>query len=160
MNAIEIMDNGHKTILSTADGLDAPHWQTPGVCGEWTVKDLIAHLASYEWMLVEVFDNLVNGSTATPTLDRYLEGPTSFNDNEVTKRREDSLNKVLAEYKKAHGEAMALGERVPTGGWTQNGILSWYGSAYDLDDFIAYTFYGHKREHCAQIAAFRYRQGA
>lgn len=159
MNAIEIMDNGHKTILSTVDGLDAPHWQTPGVCGEWTVKDLLAHLASYEWMLVEVFDNLVNGSTATPTLDRYHEGPTSFNDEEVAKRREDSINKVLAEYKKAHREAMVLAERVPTGGWTQNGILPWYGSAYDLDDFIAYTFYGHKREHCAQIAAFRDRQG-
>jgi hypothetical protein len=26
-----------------------------------------------------------------------------------------------------------------------------------LDDFIVYTYYGHKREHAAQIAAFRDR---
>jgi len=26
---------------------------------------------------------------------------------------------------------------------------------YALDDFIVYTNYGHKREHSAQIAAFR-----
>ena len=31
----------------------------------------------------------------------------------------------------------------------------WYGKEYALDDFIVYTFYGHKREHSAQIAAFR-----
>jgi hypothetical protein len=26
---------------------------------------------------------------------------------------------------------------------------------YALDDFIVYQYYGHKREHCAQIAVFR-----
>ena len=30
-------------------------------------------------------------------------------------------------------------------------------SEYSLEDFIVYTFYGHKREHSAQIAAFRDR---
>ncbi len=27
-----------------------------------------------------------------------------------------------------------------------------------LDDFLVYAYYGHKREHSAQIAAFRDRQ--
>ena len=37
----------------------------------------------------------------------------------------------------------------------ENGTLPWYGAEYSLDDFIVYTYYGHKREHAAQIAAFR-----
>jgi hypothetical protein len=37
----------------------------------------------------------------------------------------------------------------------QNGALPWYGAEYDLEDFIAYSFYGHKREHTAQINVFR-----
>ena len=160
MNAVDIMRNGHGTVLEVVDGLASSHWQTPGVCGEWSVKDLIAHLASYEWMLVEVLDDLVNGGAVTPTLDRFRDGPASFNDIEVAKRRDDSVGEVLAEYKNVYEEVMALAERVPAGAWTQAGILSWYGDAYDLDDFIAYTFYGHKREHCAQIAAFRDRRGA
>lgn len=155
MNAVDIMRNGHRTVLEAVDGLAASHWQAPGVCGEWTVKDLIAHLASYEWMLVEVLDNLVQGGTATPTLDRFFEGPAAFNDVEVAKRRDDSVDKVLAEYENACEEAMALAYSVSAGAWTQDGVLPWYGDAYDLDDFIAYTFYGHKREHCAQIVAFR-----
>ncbi len=158
MNTVDIMRNGHRSVLEAVDGLAPPHWQTPGVCGEWTVKDLIAHLASFEWVLAETLDDLVNGGTATPTLDRFLEGPASFNDAEVAKRRDGSVNEVVAEYKNAYEEVMALAERVPTGTWTQDGVLPWYGDVYDLDDFIAYAFYGHKQEHCAQIAVFRDRQ--
>jgi len=39
----------------------------------------------------------------------------------------------------------------------QNGTLPWYGEVYALDDFLVYAYYGHKREHSAQIAAFRDR---
>ena len=34
------------------------------------------------------------------------------------------------------------------------GTLLWYGAEYDLEDYIAYTFYGHKREHMAQVNVF------
>jgi hypothetical protein len=157
MNAIEIMRNGHGTVLEGVDGLAASHWRTPGACGEWSVKDIIAHLASYEWMLVEALAQLSHGDADTPTLDRFGQGPAAFNDAEVAKRRDHNVDETLAEYKKAHEEAMALAERVPAEAWTQDGVLPWYGDAYDLDDFVAYTFYGHKREHSAQIAAFRDR---
>ena len=39
----------------------------------------------------------------------------------------------------------------------QAGTLPWYGMAYSLDDVLVYMYYGHKREHSAQIAAFRDR---
>jgi hypothetical protein len=35
------------------------------------------------------------------------------------------------------------------------GTLPWYGPEYALDDFIVYSYYGHKREHSAQINVFR-----
>lgn len=155
MNTMDIMRNGHSTVLEVVDDLASSQWQTPGVCGEWTVKNIIAHLASYEWVLVEVLDVLVNGRTATPMLDRLGDDPGAFNDIEVAKRHKDSLEKVMTEYKNTHAEVMTLAKRVASRMWTQNGVLPWYGDAYDLDDFIAYSFYGHKREHCAQIAAFR-----
>ena len=158
MNAVNIMRTGHRTVLEAVEGLGTSQWQTPGACGEWTVKDIIAHLTSFEWMLVEALASLVHEDAATPTLDRFGEGPAAFNDAEVAKRRDDSVDEVLAEYKNAYEEALALAERVPAGAWTQDGVFPWYGNAYDLDDFIAYSFYGHKREHCAQIAAFRDRR--
>ena len=35
-----------------------------------------------------------------------------------------------------------------------NGSIPWYGAEYCLDDYIVYTNYAHKREHCGQIDVF------
>ena len=158
MNAVNILRNGHKTVLEAVEGLAPAHWQTPGAGGQWTVKDLIAHLTSFEWMLVELLDDLLHEGTPTPLLARFRQDPAAFNDAEAAKRRDDSAAEVMAEYKNAHEEALALAERIPAAVWNQQGIFPWYGDAYDLEDFIVYTIYGHKREHCAQIAAFRHRR--
>ncbi len=155
MNAVAIMKNGHKTVLSVINDVDEIHCETPGACGERSVKDIMAHLASYEWMLVEALTEVVQDGAETPTLDRYRTDPASFNDAEVEKRRDKSTNEMLHEYKQAYEEVSALAERVPDDAWTRNGVLPWYGNAYDLGDFLTYSFYGHKREHGAQIAAFR-----
>ena len=64
---------------------------------------------------------------------------------------------MLAEYEVAYARAVTLMVRIPVEGRRLNGVLPWYGPEYSLEDFIVYTFYGHKREHSAQIEAFRDR---
>jgi hypothetical protein len=49
---------------------------------------------------------------------------------------------------------MQLSAGVPANLLRQPGTLPWYGPEYALDDFLVYSFYGHKREHTAQIAVF------
>ena len=39
----------------------------------------------------------------------------------------------------------------------ERGLLGWYTAEYDLEDFLVYTYYVHKREHCTQVAAFTER---
>ena len=45
--------------------------------------------------------------------------------------------------------------RVPLELRRKTGTLPWYGDEYDLEDLVAYSNYGHKAEHCAQIAVYR-----
>ena len=52
---------------------------------------------------------------------------------------------------------MELIGRIPAETLRQSGTIPWYGAEYALDDLIVYLYYGHKREHAAQIAAFRDR---
>ena len=33
----------------------------------------------------------------------------------------------------------------------------WYGGEYSLEDQLVYRYYGHQREHCAQVEVFRDR---
>ena len=154
MNTVDILKYGQQTVLTTFKQFPEAEVNRPGACGVWSVKDIMAHLASYEHLLVEVLSGFLEGGS-TPYLEKWGALGLKFNDDEVARRQEKSMADVLAEYNDTHTQAMALAPRIPAETYRQNGALPWYGEEYDLDDFIVYTFYGHKREHSAQIAAFR-----
>jgi hypothetical protein len=154
MNADDVFRYGHLTVLGIIDGLPAGDWETPGVCGVWSSKDVIAHLASYELATGDAFAGIL-GEEPGPTLGQMMSRGAEFNDSQVEQRRGQSADETVAEYTAAYERAAALLARIPIEQRRQAGILLWYGAEYDLEDLITYMSYGHKREHSAQIAHFR-----
>ena len=154
MNAFDILKYGHGTVLQSIEGLPESAWEAPGACGVWSIKDIIAHLASYEHVLVDVLTTFVS-SSPTPYLSKFTDPGGNFNDPEVAARKGKSVYEVLGEYNDINAQVMSQAARIPAETFRQTGTLPWYGMEYALDDFIVYTQYGHKREHSAQIAAFR-----
>lgn len=154
MNAVDVLKYGNLTVLRTIEGIPDSEWETPGVCGVWSVKEIIAHLASFEHILVDVLNTFLDGDSA-PTLKKWGQDPQAFNDDEVALRQHKTPEEVVEEYRATQAKTMQLAARIPAETFRQNGALPWYGMEYDLDDFIAYSFYGHKREHTAQINVFR-----
>jgi len=118
------------------------------------VKDIIAHLASYEQVLIDILTTVAGGGS-TPVLNSYLELGGQFNDLEVNRRKAKTFREVLAEFNDVHIQVMSLLVTIPAETLRQTGTLPWYGVEYALDDVLVYMYYGHKREHSAQIAAFR-----
>lgn len=155
MNGNHILKYGHITFLNAAEEFPQQHLETPGVCGIWSAKDIIAHLLSYECFLVEIFQSFLDKNALTPTLDRFIQDNDRFNDLQTAFYRDVSADELLAEYTTKCEAAQALYSQLPADLPRQNGTLSWYGTDYDLEDFLVYTFYGHKREHSTQLATFR-----
>ena len=156
MNSMDVLRYGHQTVLQNVEVLPDSDWLTPGACGVWSVKDIIAHLASFEVVLAELLESLsLVDEVPTPALDRFISDNVGFNDLEVNARAALSREAVWAEYESACHKTIDLIAEVPVAQRRQNGALPWYGMEYDLEDFIVYTFYGHKREHAAQIAFYR-----
>ena len=158
MNAPDILMYGHRLVLAVVDGLPAEEWDHPGVCGDWSIKEIIAHLASYELVLVEVLAGF-DGGGPTPYLDAFRVPGGNFNDAQVARRRAQPALETLAEYTAAHEQLRAHAARIEAATWRQAGTVPWYGEGYSLDDLVVYMSYGHKREHCAQIAVSRDQQG-
>ena len=154
MNVDDVLKYGHQTVMHSIKGLDASDCERGGVCGVWSVKDIIAHLASHELVLLDVLHTFLD-STPTPNLDNYLAQGYAFNDFEVDKRKEIAYDEIVREYEQAMVQVRELAARVPLEKRRQAGTLPWYGEGYDLEDLITYSNYGHKREHCAQIAVYR-----
>src|SRR5688572_25977458 len=153
MNANDILKYGNQTFLESLDNVPQSEWDKGGVCGVWSVKDIVAHLASYELVLCDILGGFL-GDGPTPHLDKFKEG-RAFNDSQVAMRKGKSSTEVLAEYNTAHTEVMSQIAQIPAEKLREAGTLPWYGMEYSLDDFLVYTYYGHKREHSAQVDAFR-----
>lgn len=153
MNADDVFRYGHLTLLGAVDGFPAEHWETPGVCGVWSAKDVVAHLASYELATGDAFAGIL-GEEPSPTLGLLVSRGEAFNESQVEERRGRAPEEILAEYREAYERAAALLARIPLAQRRQAGLLAWYGPEYDLEDLITYMSYGHKREHSAQIAEF------
>jgi uncharacterized protein (TIGR03083 family) len=153
MHADDVFRYGHLTLLGAVEALPPQHWDTPGVCGVWSARDVVAHLASYELATGDAFAGML-GEDAGPTLALMMNQGEAFNETQVEQRRGQTPEETLAEYTAAHERAAALLGRIPVEQRRQAGLLPWYGAEYDLDDLITYMSYGHKREHSAQIAEF------
>ena len=155
MNAEDILKYGHYTILGTIENLAESDWHTGNVCGWWSTKDIMAHLASYEHLLIDIFNDILTGEQGVTLTLMTTSGPEGFNDVEVAKRQDATVAEVLADYNDTQTQTLALIQQISLAQRRQAGLLTWYGSEYDLEDFLVYTYYGHKREHAAQIAVFR-----
>jgi hypothetical protein len=160
MNAVDVLKYGNRTLMQTVGGLPHPAepgaqevWEAGGVCGFWSVKNIISHLASYELVLVDVLTGCLDGGP-TPNLDKYLHGGMGWNDHQVELRSRMTPAEALAEYDAAYARVSELIPRIAPETLRQPGTLPWYGAEYALDDYLAYAFYGHKREHSAQIAVY------
>jgi hypothetical protein len=155
MNAHDILMYGDSFVMRNLDGLPFEQWQTDGVCGWWGVKEIMAHLTSFEHVLSEVLRSFLEGGPS-PYLDRMgAIGPGPWNDAMIAERQGLTPAETLAEYQAAQAENLRLVKSLPAELLRQPGSLPWYGAEYALDDYLVYQFYGHKREHMAQVNVFK-----
>lgn len=156
MNSATILHDAYCTLTEATSQIPWAEWTIPGACGSWSVKDIVAHMASYEQVTVEVLTGFLR-TAPTPQIDLLVADDGRFNDEQVAQRRHLSPQALLDEYTAAHATARRLLDRIPPEMRQQNGTMPWYGERYDLDDYLAYM-YGHAREHAAQIDLFRTRR--
>jgi len=153
MQASELLEKGHMMVIQAVDDLPELQWDMPGVCGEWSVKDIIAHLASYERVVLDVL-NTFSGKEPTPYVLRFVSQTQEFDDAEVTARKYATAQQVIDEYQDTQVQTTSLLEQISPERVQQAGTMPWYQQGLSLADFIN-RMYEHTREHCDQIARFR-----
>lgn len=150
MNARDILFYGNRTLLASLDRVPPAERTTPGVVGWWSARETMAHLAIFETGLIQVLDAFQAGET--PSLLANMD--SSKNDELVAQKHDRTFDQLLDEYNAAHAQVMARIVKLSPERLREVGTIPWYGPEYSLDDFLVYTFYGHKREHTARFEAF------
>lgn len=157
MQTREMFDNGHHTLMQALDDTPEKLWEKSGVCGIWSVKDILIHITAFEIVLGDLLLALEGVEKDTKYLQDFIYD-VDFNDKIVLQNRHRTVDEIRNEYLNAHQRARTILAAFPDELVQMQGLIAWYGSQYDLDDFIAYTYYGHKVEHAAQIQIFNQQQ--
>ncbi len=117
--AIATLQEGDARVGELVAGLSDEELERPATIGDgdWSAKDLIGHLATWEELALRTLEEFRAG--VMPWMERP-EGPFSapatgkvvvFNAREIERRREGPLARVVAEARSAHLELLAsIGE--------------------------------------------------
>ncbi len=160
MNLDEILDaleDSREQFLDAIDGIPNESFLTPGVIGEWSIKDLIAHLCAWEAELVKLLWQITQAqkpSTAHFTQNSVDETNASW--QQLFKDR--LLEKVLADFEAVRKQTTRRIEAFSDEDLNDPQRYSWQKQT-PLWEWIANDSYLHETEHAEQIRAWRSRLG-
>jgi len=103
--AIDILERGHATIRRLTKQIP-PHWMArPGVGGgEWSPKDVLGHLCSWEEHALEALAAWDAGERAPIDHEIYARSIEAINAEDVRTRSRHTLARVLRDWDNVHGE--------------------------------------------------------
>ncbi len=132
-------------LTATWKGLPDKALTRPGACGpEWSIKDVINHLAAWQEAALRVTHDLLEGRWG-----RLGSNTDKFNALHQAEDQARSLAATQRRLSQARRELLALLETVP-----EKRLL-------DLNDrigwWVKYSTYGHYSEHIWELTEFRQR---
>lgn len=155
MQTLQVLEQSHTWVEQAVDDLPESEWEVPGVCGEWSAKDIIAHLAAYERLLLDILHAFAGGEP-TPYVRTFLAGGEVFNKQTTEARKYEPAQQVLNEYQDAQVETISALAEIPEAKTHETSTMPWYKAESSLADIVN-MLNGHTRTHCDQIIAFRKR---
>lgn len=131
------LDRSWQEWLSALDGIPAERTAEPGVCGYYSIKDLIGHIAFWDERDLDRAKKTARGEIVPPA------DWEAMNDREYEERRNESLETQNTWMLEAH-------DRLRTG----------VQALEPLDDTLKLSeTWEHYDEHCAQVRAWRASHG-
>ena len=124
-------------LMRAIRGLPDPAFTRPGVVGNWSIKDVLAHVSAWERELIEHVAAEEHGDEyVMPDVDQ-------FNAEQAELDADRTLDDVRDELEETHTELMAILEETP--------VLS--------RDLVKSDTYLHYADHAGQITAWREQSG-
>ena len=145
---IRRVDLGWKGFAAACQGLPADALLEPGVVGEWSVKDLMAHVATWELESLSALPVIAQGGR-TPRYSRYG-GIDGFNMLKWREFQAWSIDDLHARLVQAHREVLAFLDEVEEHLFNQETRFR---------RRLRWDTYGHYPEHTRQVLEWREARG-
>ena len=108
------LEQARNELRASFQGLSDEQLTRTGAVGEWSVKDVLTHIVSWEETALPDLARLARGDTAVlGAIDLYAASFDAVNAAIMSLRRNLPLDQVLRELDISHGDFMAAVARLP-----------------------------------------------
>jgi hypothetical protein len=129
----------------------------PGVTGNWSVKDILAHIVAWEELFLNWYRSGIQGHTPErPPVGLSQRAIDELNQEIYEKHRDRALEEIKAEFSASYQQVRAAIEEIPEEEMFARGRYGWTGKL-TLADYIAGNTSNHYAWANAQVRKWRKR---
>ncbi len=135
----------HRTLLELIEDLDDRDFLESGVCGVWSLKDMLAHLNEWHKLALSWYQAGLKGKTPQmPTPSYKWSQIRDLNKAFYLKNKDKSLASVRSRFTRSHQEMIKLIDSLPEDELLQPGAFAWT-KKYPLTTYLHPNTSGHYR---------------
>lgn len=150
---LKLVDEEYRNLRKAIEGLDAAALERVWF-GEWSVKDIIAHVLGWQKEMTGALQRLARGEKPAPEGVDYSD-TNAWNAKFALVMKQQLPNTVIADWGQVHQVYLKAAQAV---GDDRFGVTE-DGKPKTVNRLIETSGYGHFREHAAQIREWRQRAG-
>lgn len=136
---------GWQALMAAVAGLSDEEWLQPGAAGEWTLKNVAAHICSWQEETLRVLPEMARQAIAgVKEPQRY--DIDAWNAEQYGQRREQPLEEVRSGLFETRAALLTMIQRIPA---------EWLARYKHMRNWIAAVTYEHYTEHVEMIHAWR-----
>jgi hypothetical protein len=142
---LEAIETEYRLLKKCVEGLGAEERELPGVCHEWSAKDVMAHLVEWKKMFLRWYEEGLRGGTPpTPAEDlKWTETP-ALNDRIFRKWKDERWEVILAEFESTYAAMLELTRSISEENLFRKQLYPWL-RVWPLSRWIAAQTGSHYR---------------
>ncbi|MCJ7700976.1 MAG: ClbS/DfsB family four-helix bundle protein [Anaerolineales bacterium] len=154
---LDVIRRERKNLESLLSGLLDSQMVEPGVEGQWSIKDVMSHIAAWERLAQ---DRILAALTNTPLKYPVIHGDEfvdKFNAQVFSSNKETPLDDIICEFRAAHTDFLAQIEQLDKDVILQKLPFEWAGKM-TFQVLISANTHWHYIEHAESIEKWLERQ--
>ena len=149
-STLDQMRSSYAALEEILAPLDKTQYSKEGVIPGWSIKDMLAHIASWHHRLLAWLDAAVRNQEPTISGPDNVEEMNALNAQFYQENKSRPLDEVLADFLITHQQIMDIVQAMPEEDLMSTHRFAW-SQGKPLWHLIAGDTYEHYREHIAQI---------
>ncbi|GAB4216794.1 MAG: hypothetical protein OHK0022_58340 [Roseiflexaceae bacterium] len=148
---IDELDAARAALLASIAGLDEAALDRKGLVGEWSAKNVLAHIAGWEVWVIEMLQTRLEGGELPDHLRAAAADEHAFNAAQVAEREELTPDEQLMELERTREELLALLRGLDPA--RLEDPKPWPSAKSSIAAYLRASLIQHDQEHAAYLRA-------